>query len=130
MTYKQSGAVVVLSLLFAVAGAHSASAGPARGMLYGHGPSAGAGLTPKGGLPATTNLRLAIGFPLRTQAALDELLEQIYNPQSTNFHKFLKPDEFTARFGPTEQDYQAVIRFAEANGLTVVGKHPNRVVLA
>jgi fructose-specific component phosphotransferase system IIB-like protein len=98
-------------------------------MLYGHVPSAVAGLTPKGRLPATNNLRLAIGLPLRNQAVLDELLEQIYNPQSTNFHKFLKPDEFTARFGPTEQDYQAVIRFAEANGLTVVGKHPNRVVL-
>lgn len=98
-------------------------------MLYGHVPLAVAGLTPKGRLPATNNLHLAIGLPLRNQAGLDELLDQIYNPQSTNFHKFLKPDEFTARFGPTEQDYQAVMRFAEANGLTVVGKHPNRVVL-
>ena len=41
----------------------------------------------------------------------------------------LTPPEFTALFGPTEQDYQAVISFAEANGLTVADKHPNRVVL-
>lgn len=66
---------------------------------------------------------------LRNQAALDELLRQLYDPHSTNFHKFLTPPEFTARFGPTEQDYQAVIKFAEANGLTVAGTHPNRVVL-
>ncbi len=98
-------------------------------MLYAHVPSAVAGLTPQGRLPATRNLRLAIGLPLRNQAILDELLQQLYDPQSANFHKFLTPQEFTARFGPTDQDYQAVIRFAEANGLTVVGQYPNRVVL-
>ena len=68
-------------------------------------------------------------MPLRNQAALDELLRQLYDPRSTNFHKFLTPAEFTARFGPTEQDYQAVMKFAETNGLTVAGTHPNRVVL-
>ena len=76
-----------------------------------------------------TNLSLTIGLPLRNEAALDELLRQLYDPGSTNFHKFLTPPEFTARFGPTEQDYQAVMKFAEANGLTVAGTHPNRVVL-
>ena len=129
MANNQSGIVFVLALLFAVAGAHGASVGSDRVMLYSHVPSAVAGLTLKGRLPATNNLRLAIGLPLRNQAALEELLQQIYDPQSTNFHKFLTPDEFTARFGPTEQDYQAVMRFAEANGLTVEGQHPNRVVL-
>jgi len=32
-------------------------------------------------------------------------------------------------FGPTEQDYQAIINFAQASGLTVTATHPNRVVL-
>ncbi len=98
-------------------------------MLYGHVPSPVAQLTAKGRLPATTQLSLAIGLPLRNQAALDDLLEQIYDPQSASFHKFLTTPEFTARFGPTEQDYQAVRRFAEANGLAVTGTHANRLVL-
>ena len=80
-------------------------------------------------MPATNHLELAIGLPLRNQAALDELLRQLYDPGSPNFHKFLTPPEFAARFGPTEQDYQAVRRFAEANGLTITGTHPNRAVL-
>jgi subtilase family serine protease len=105
------------------------SAEPGRETLPGQVPSVVAGLTPKGRLPATNQLFLAIGLPLRNQAALGELLRQLYDPRSTNFHKFLTPQEFTARFGPTEPDYQAVIKFAEANGLTVAGKHPNRVVL-
>ena len=98
-------------------------------MLPGHVPSVVARLTPTGRLPATNRLSLAIGLPLRNQAALGELLLQLYDPHSTNFHKFLTPPEFAARFGPTEQDYQAVIGFAEANGLVVAGRHPNRVVL-
>ena len=101
----------------------------ARQFLHGHVPAAVAKLTPTGRLPATNHLFLAIGLSLRNQAVLDELLRQLYDPASTNFHKFLTPPEFTARFGPTEQDYQAVIDFATANGLTVTVKHPNRVVL-
>jgi subtilase family serine protease len=100
-----------------------------RQFLRGHVPAVVSRLAPTGLLPATTNLSLAIGLPLRNEAALDELLRQLYDSGSTNFHKYLTPQEFTERFGPTEQDYQAVIRFAEANGLAVAGVHPNRVVL-
>src|SRR5260221_1128054 len=98
-------------------------------MLRGHVPAVVAGLAPKGRFSATNTLHLAIGLPLRNQAALDEMLRQLYDPQSASFHKFLTPLEFTARFGPTEQDYLGVIKFAESNGLTVAGTHPNRVVL-
>ena len=74
-------------------------------------------------------MNLAIGLPLRNQEALTNLLQQIYDPASPNFHHYLTPEEFTAQFGPTEQDYQAVIDFARANGLTVIGTHPNRMLL-
>jgi len=118
-----------MSLGLLSAGVFSAMGAPGRQMLSGHVPAVVAGLTPKGRLPATNRLYLAIGLPLRNQAALDELLQQLQDPGSTNFHKFLTPPEFTARFGPTEADYQAVIKFAEANGLKIAGTHPNRVVL-
>ena len=129
MSNKTLANVWFLALLFALPSARGASAGPERVSLYGYMPEAVARLTPGGRLPATRSLSLAIGLPLRNQAVLDELLRQIYDPQSANFHKFLGPPEFTARFGPTEQDYQAVIRFAEANGLAVTGTHANRLVL-
>ena len=129
VTAKKITAFVFLFLLFVLASAGSAKAEPDRVMLPGHVPSVVAGLTPTGRLPATNHLRLAIGLPVRNEAALDELLRQLYDPRGTNYHKFLTTTEFTKRFGPTEQDYQAVIKFAEANGLIVAGKHPNRVVL-
>ena len=115
-----------VALLFCIAA--SAQTAP-RQWLHGQVPAAVSRLAPDGRLPAGTNLFLTIGLPLRNEAALNELLRQLYDPGSTNFHKFLTPPEFTARFGPTETDYQAVVNFAEASGLTVAGTHPNRVVL-
>ena len=99
--------------------------------MHGHLPEAVARfhLQPAGRLSATQHLNLAIGLPLRNQEALDHLLQQLYDPASPRFHQYLTPEQFTERFGPTEQDYQAVIDFAEANGLTVTGTHPNRVVV-
>jgi hypothetical protein len=102
-----------------------------RQVLYGHVPAAVAQfhLQPTGRLPATNQLRLAIGLPLRDPAGLDDFLAQLYNPASPNFRQFLTPEEFTARFGPTEQDYEEVKDFARANGLAVIGTYGNRLLL-
>lgn len=77
----------------------------------------------------TNHLRLAIGLPLRNKQDLTNLLQQIYDPTSTNYHHYLSPTEFAARFGPTEADYQNLRKFALSNHLAVVGSHPNRMVL-
>jgi subtilase family serine protease len=97
--------------------------------LPGHVPAMVSQIPPTGVLPGTNELYLAIGLPLRNEEALDALLRELYDPASTNFHKFLTSQDFTARFGPSEQDYHEVMRFAEANGLRVVGTHSNRSVL-
>jgi uncharacterized repeat protein (TIGR01451 family) len=102
---------------------------PGTKTLSGHVPAVVTGLAAKGRLPATNHLSLAIGLPLRNSEALTNLLAQIYDPASPNYHHFLSPAEFTAQFGPTAQDYQAVADFAQTHGLTVTGTHPNRMVL-
>src|SRR5450432_3863627 len=97
--------------------------------LPGHVPRELSRLTPNGWLPATNQLRLAIGVPLRDPAGLDDLLAQISDPASPNYRHFLTPEEITARFGPTESDYEAVKDFARTNGLTVTTTYGNRLVL-
>jgi len=98
-------------------------------VLHGHVPAAVSHLSPLGQLPGTNHLNLAIGLPLRNREVLTNLLQQIYDPSSTNYHRYLTPARFTEQFGPTEQDYQAVIAFAKGHGLTVTATHPNRLVL-
>jgi len=80
-----------------------------------------------GRLPATQSMRLVLVLPHRNQAELDNLLKELYDPSSASYRKFLTVEEFTARFGPSQEDYDSVIRFAEANGFTVVGTSRNRM---
>src|ERR1035438_4718525 len=80
-------------------------------------------------LAGTNWLRLAIALPTRNQASLNLLLQQLYDPASTNFRQFLTTEQFTESFGPLEQDYQAVIAFANSHGLTVTATYPNRMIV-
>jgi subtilase family serine protease len=80
-----------------------------------------------GYLPATQSMRIVLVLPHRNQAGLDDFLKDVYDPTSANYRKFLTVDEFTARFGPTQEDYNSVIQFAKANGLTVVKTSRNRM---
>jgi subtilase family serine protease len=101
-----------------------------RQMLHDHVPPAVARLVPVSNLAATRRLDLTIGLPLRNQAALDQLLGELYDPASVNYRQFLTLEQFTERFGPTEADYRAVIAFARVNGFTVTGTFPNRTALS
>jgi kumamolisin len=74
-----------------------------------------------GRLPNNQVLQLDLVLPLRDSAGLKAFLADIYNPASPNFHQFLTPAEFTARFGPTTDQYDAVVRFAQTYGFQVVG---------
>ena len=100
-----------------------------RHFLHGEVPAVVAHLTPQGFLPATNELHLAISLPLRNEDALNELLREIYDPSSTNYHRYLTPEQFKQQFGLTEQDYQTVIDFARTNGLTVTATFPNRALV-
>jgi len=82
-----------------------------------------------GRLPASQTMNLVLSLPLRNQDELEGLLSDLYNPNSPSYHQFLTVDEFTARFGPAQDDYNALIDFAHENGLTVVNTSRNRVNL-
>jgi hypothetical protein len=105
------------------------SRGAERQVLHGHVPRAASQLSPVDHLPGSKRLSLALGMPLRNQGELTNLLLELYDFKSTNYHRFLTPEQFTARFGPTQEDYQSVMSFVESNGLTITGKHSNRILL-
>ena len=76
---------------------------------------------PAAQMQADQTMSLDIVLPLSNPAGLQSFLADIYNPASPNFHHFLSVPEFTAKFGPTQQDYDSVVAYAKANGLTVTG---------
>jgi subtilase family serine protease len=74
-----------------------------------------------GKLPASQTLRFDIVLPLRDRAGLQSFLQDLYDPSSPSYHQFLQPQEFTARFGPSQEDWDALVAFAKASGFEVVG---------
>jgi len=76
---------------------------------------------PLGRLPATQSLHFDIVLALRNQPALENFLDELYDPTSASYRQFVTVQEFTERFGPSQEDYDALIAFAKANGFTVVG---------
>ena len=80
-----------------------------------------------GRLPVTKWLHLVLALPLRNRAGLEKFLEKLYDPTSPSYRQFLTVEEFTAKFGPAKDDYDAVIRFTEENGLKVAAISRNRL---
>ncbi len=116
--------------------------------LLGHGPAQAASPEPRvalaanaspaprlrqarflGRLDAAAPLHAGLVLPLRNQSQLADLLRRQYTPGDPLFHHFLSPPDFTARFGPTPEDYAAVAAFARAQGLAVTGTSAGRTLL-
>ena len=97
--------------------------------LIQHVPPAAIASAATGSLPAARRLHLSVGLPLRNPVELTNLLHELYDPASPNYRNFLTPGEFTARFGPNEQDYQALVNYFSAQGFSIRATHPNRVLL-
>ncbi|MGA8501836.1 MAG: S53 family peptidase [Candidatus Sulfotelmatobacter sp.] len=73
-----------------------------------------------GQLPATQTLRFDMVLPLRDRAGLENFLQEVQDPASLSHHQFLTPQEFTARFGPSQQDWDALVAFAKASGFDII----------
>ena len=76
---------------------------------------------PVGRLASTQIMQLDVVLPLRDREGLQNFLAELYSNTIPNSVHFLTPAEFTQRFGPTQQDYDAVVRYMQGHGLAVVG---------
>src|ERR1035441_9841774 len=79
-----------LALLLPLAQADAAE----RQVLHGHVPAVVPHMQSRARLNPSNRIDLAIGLPLRNREALTNLLAQLYDPASTNFHHYLTPEQF------------------------------------
>jgi subtilase family serine protease len=73
-----------------------------------------------GQLPATQTLRFDIVLPLRDRTGLQNFLQEVQDPTSPSYHQFLTPQEFTARFGPSQENWDSLVAFAKASGFEII----------
>lgn len=81
-------------------------------VLNGEAPSVGR-------LPANQSMHIDIVLPVRE--GLDGFLREVYNPSSRSYRHFLTVEQFTEKFGPSREQWDALAHFATANGLAVTG---------
>jgi subtilase family serine protease len=74
-----------------------------------------------GPLPATQSLLFDIVLPLRDRPGLQSFIREQHDPASPYFHQFLTPQEVTARFGPSQANWDALVAFAKASGFEIIG---------
>jgi hypothetical protein len=63
------------------------------------------------------------------EAGLRQLLDDQQDKSSPNYHKWLTPEEFGKRFGPTDADVQAVTSWLQTHGFQVGSVSKGRTVI-
>ncbi len=76
---------------------------------------------------STKTIDVMIWLKVRNQAALDKLVDDLYDPESSKYHQWIKPAEFASMFAPASQDRATVERFFSSNGLSVVEVGPKNM---
>jgi subtilase family serine protease len=82
-------------------------------------PTEVANLRPIAHANSAAQLNIVVTLGLRNRAQLDQLVQDQQNPASPRYHQWLTPAQFTAQFGPAQQDMDAVVQWLGAQGLKV-----------
>src|SRR5258707_538742 len=90
----------------------------------------GADLGRVSGATQLKNVALIFNQSASQKAALRALIEQLHDPASPNYHKWLTPEEYAARFGMTPADLSKVTEWLKSQGLSVDGISRSRTRLS
>ncbi len=75
------------------------------------------------------HMMLQLRRPAAREAALIQLIDDLHDPKSSNFHKWLTADNFGREFGLAETDRRTLVTWLESHGFTVNSVYPNGVVI-
>ena len=113
--------------------ANSAAAAPSTDVVVLHGnmPAAVSGGTARlvGHLDPNQMLRVVIGLQPPHLAEEEEFLQQLHTKESPLFHQFLTAEQWNERFAPAAADEQAVVDWAQSQGLTATQRYDNRLLV-
>ena len=80
-------------------------------------------------VPSQRSIPFGLTLPLRDMAGLKELLREQQDPKSPQFHHYLSRQQFVARFGPSQADYNRVLSFAREHGFSIKRTFANRLLV-
>jgi subtilase family serine protease len=72
--------------------------------------------------PPDKVIPLEIEFAMRNKPQFDQLMRDIADPHSPQYHHWLTPEEMHARFGETQGQFNEVLQWLQQQGFTVTDK--------
>ena len=87
--------------------------------IEGNHPDEAADVVGAGAASMSQPLAMRLTMSLRHRDELAQLLSEQENPASSQYHRWLTPDVFTSRFGPTDGDVARVAGWLKKKGFTV-----------
>jgi kumamolisin len=115
----------LFTLFYGVVGASASPGG--RSPIPGHMIPALQGRTPIGAKDGQQHLQLTVSLNLADSTGLQGLLDAQNNPHSRLYHQYITPQQFTARFAPSQASVNAVVSWLRSQGLTVRSVADNRL---
>jgi subtilase family serine protease len=76
--------------------------------------------------PITDVIELEVGFAMRNKAEFDQLMAQMQDRSSPQYHHWLTPDQMHERFGETRAQFDAVQQWLTSQGFTITDKAYNQ----
>ena len=112
-------ALLVAVVCFAISAAGAGAAAPTGTRVVALKPLLPRGATRLGAVSPTATVSGAVVLQPRDAAALTRFISQVTDKHSSQFHHYLTPGSFAARFGPTPSTIAVVKSQLQASGLTV-----------
>ena len=106
-----TGAVLGALAMTCASLSEDAAAAPSRAMVQSLGTASQDAIT-----------HFSVYLPLSHTAALEQLLKEQTDEASSNYHRWLTPDQFKSQFGPSQADVARAKSLLQAAGFSIVGE--------
>src|SRR5213593_4768401 len=82
-----------------------------------------------GPAPSEARTTVLVSLAVRGRAALARFVEDVQDPSSPRYHRFLTQKQFVAHHAPTVRQEQAVVAYLEQQGLRITYRAANRLLV-
>ncbi|HWF47359.1 MAG TPA: protease pro-enzyme activation domain-containing protein, partial [Bryobacteraceae bacterium] len=86
----------------------------------------------QGPIPNSTaldHMLLHLNRPAETEAAFEAYIDELHDPKSPNYHKWLTPAQVGELYGPNQGDVDAVVSWLRTQGFAVNSVYPSGMTI-
>ena len=83
-----------------------------------------------GPAPASQVLSVAVGLPVTNLAQLRQFADQVSDPASPNYRKYMTSTDVIGTYSPSVASYNQVVSWPQGRGFLKVGTFPNRLLVS